>query len=490
MPVRANATRKVCPIDPRRGNQMTMRILVAASEMEPFATSGSFGESIASFSQALIAQGHEVSVVLPYYRQIREHGGAKPKRTGVTFSVPLGGGRVPCTICETRAPGGVQVFLVQREEFFDRSGLYGSDEGDYQDNSARFIYFSKCVVELAQRLDPAPDIIHAHSWQAAFVPVMVADQNLPMRTVLSAHSLEFQGNFWSYDFGLTNLPGNYFSPRGMEYYGSMNLLKSGILFADAVVLPGPRWVSEAQTPAFGSGLEPVIRENARKIEGIPNGINLPAKNDSDKAAKRQEWLSTAGFDEDGFLLVSVTDSMISDGMSVVVPALDRLIESGARIAVLGKVSTRNLASMEFAQRLYAGRLAWFPDADDSLVEKAISGSDCLLCAAPVEPNATTFIRAVHQGLIPIAQGNGGLEFLAPTWAPGEARGFGFPFYLHAPRALVDAVRAAKVCFNDSAQWADLVARASGTDYSWKRTASDTEALYKSLLARSPLRQAA
>ncbi len=166
-----------------------------------------------------------------------------------------------------RAPNGVQVFFVERDEFFDRSGLYGTAEGDYQDNSARFIFFSKCVIELAKRMEPAPEIIHAHNWQAALVPVFVADQRLSARTVLSAHTLAFQGNFWSYDFGLTNLSGGYFSPQGLEYYGSMNLLKAGILFAHSVVLPGPRFVSEAQTRSHGCGLDPVLARTRRQARG-------------------------------------------------------------------------------------------------------------------------------------------------------------------------------------------------------------------------------
>src|SRR5690606_27350301 len=128
---------------------------------------------------------------------------------------PLGSAKLPCAIREMRTPDGVRVFFVERDEFFDRSGLYGTAEGDYQDNAARFIFFSKCVVELAKRLEPAPDILHAHNWQAALVPTFAASSSLPSRTVLTAHSLEYQGNFWSYDFALTNLPSSVFSPRGL-----------------------------------------------------------------------------------------------------------------------------------------------------------------------------------------------------------------------------------------------------------------------------------
>ena len=155
----------------------------------------------------------------------------------------------------------MQVFLIARDEYFDRSGFYGVDGRDYQDNAARFIYFTKAVVELAGRMNPSPEILLANGWQTALLPVFVAERRLPYRTVLTPHSLAFQGNFWSYDFALTNLPGDYFSAHGVEYYGSMNCLKGGILFANAVVLPSERYVWESQTPEHGYGLENVLREH-------------------------------------------------------------------------------------------------------------------------------------------------------------------------------------------------------------------------------------
>ena len=117
-------------------------------------------------------------------------------------------------------------------------------------------------------MDPAPQILHANGWQTALLPVFVSQRRLPFRTVLTPHTLAYQGNFWSYDFGLTNLPGDYFSAHGVEYFGSMNCLKGGILFADAVVLPGGSYVHGAQTPEHGYGLENVLREHQHKLYGI------------------------------------------------------------------------------------------------------------------------------------------------------------------------------------------------------------------------------
>ena len=478
-----------------------MKILLAASELEPFTGPGEFSAAMRALSGELLALGHEVSVVLPWYRAARENGAAKAKKTGAKFTVPVGGGRFPCVIREMHAPNGVQVFFIERDEFFDRSGLYGGDDGDYQDNSARFIFFSKCVVELARRMEPAPEILHAHNWQAALVPVLAADQRLTARTVLSAHTLAYQGNFWSYDFGLTNLPGEYFSPRGLEYYGSMNLLKAGILYANSVVLPGPRYVSEAQTRGYGCGLDPVLREQSAKLEGISNGMDIekwnpatdkavpkPYKTAEAKSANRKAWLSASSLSPGGLQLLAVTDAMTDDGMQALLPALDRILESGARAAVLGKVSLQNLAAMEFARRKHAGRFAWLPDYDEPTLRLALAGSDALLCPSPVAPDARVFLRALRYGVLPACIACGGLNSLAPA-VRGNS-GYAFPFFSATPDALVDAVRHITRAQRDAAIWNVAIERAMAADFSWTATAASTEALYAAVLARFGMARAA
>ncbi len=482
-------------------NTFLMKILLAASELEPFTGPGEFSAAIRALSGELLVRGHEVSVVLPYYRAARENGAAKAKRTGAKFSVPVGGARFPCVIREMRAPNGVQVFFVERDEFLDRSGLYGTEESDYQDNSARFIFFSKCVVELAKRMEPAPEILHTHNWQAALVPVFAADQQLAARTVLSAHTLAYQGNFWSYDFGLTNLPIEYFSPRGLEYYGSMNLLKAGILYANSVVLPGPRYVGEAQTPAHGCGLDPVMREQAAKLEGIASGLDTAAWNPATdkalpkryqsaaaKSANRKKWLAETGLTPDGLQLLVVTEAMNDDGMTTLLPALDRLCESGACLAILGKVSSANLAGMEFARRRHAGQIAWLPDYDETALRLALGGSDALLCPAPVIPDAGVLLRGFRYGVVPIALACVGLQALAP--AARDGAGFGFPFFKETPEALIDAVRHVASVQRDSIAWNAVVDRAMAADFSWAANAAATEALYTAILAKAGLLRAA
>src|SRR6516225_12376442 len=253
-----------------------MKILMATSEFCPFASTGDLGGQVGILAAELKRLGHDVSVVMPLYRTVRESK-HDIRPVGTEFHVNLGGKRATADILETTSDG-IQVFMVRRDEYFDRSGIYGGDGRPYDDNAERFIFFSKVAVEFAQRITPSPEIIHCHDWTAALVPVFVRDRQLPFRTVLTIHNLEHQGSFWSFDFALTNLPGSYFGPRGLEFYGRLNFLKGGILYGDSVTLPGELALYEAFTPEGGHGLHLVLQENASRTTGIPFGTDYSATN--------------------------------------------------------------------------------------------------------------------------------------------------------------------------------------------------------------------
>ncbi len=166
--------------------------------------------------------------------------------TDLQLSIPLGSGTLNAKVWQAETDTGVRLFLIQRDEFYDRSHLYGVS-GDYADNAARFIFFSKAVVELARHLDPLPQILHLHDWQTGLIPALVRAQGLPFKTVFTIHNLAYQGSFWGFDFGLTNLPGEYFSAPGVEFYGYLNCMKGGIALAHQVTTVSPRYAEEIQT---------------------------------------------------------------------------------------------------------------------------------------------------------------------------------------------------------------------------------------------------
>lgn len=465
---------------------------MAASEMAPFVRTGELADAVADQARELRRLGHEVSVVLPYFRSVREGKTVKAKKSRAKFSVQVGASRMPCEIYEAKTPEGVQVYFVARDEYFDRSGLYGADDRDYQDNAARFIYFTKCALEFARRMEPMPDILQAFSWETALLPVFSRDQRLPFRTVLTPLSLEYQGNFWSYDFGLTNLPEEYFGARGVEYYGSMNCLKGGILYADAVVLSSEREVFEAQTPLHGCGMENVLREHQHKLCGIPSPAGVEGwktiKRDKARAALLEKLELEPGAARGVIALVS--DATAGAGLAGLFEALDRLLADDVRVALLGSVQPGDIFALEVARRAHRGRFVQVDQYDDELARLTLAGSDLFLVPGPVEPRAVWLRRAMLSGAVPVAAQCGGLFQFVRDWEPGRGAGNGFAFSTPTPDGLLDSCRRALDVLGDEQARQTLRARCEAMNFSHAAMAEGYQALYERLLGRAPSVRAA
>src|SRR6202047_367063 len=245
-----------------------MKVLMISAEGPPMLHAGALIDVSDALPRELRARGHEVAVALPFYREIRENPTFKEEDTGVTVDIRVGEKTYIAEYLQSHTASGVQLFLIRCDEFFDRDGIYGEHGVPYEDNAARFIFFSKAAVELARRLTPTPQVLHVHDWPAALVPVYVRAHRLPFATVLTIHHLAEQGSFWGLDFRLTNLHERFFTLRGVEFFGKLNFLKGGILFADRVTTVSERFRRETQTPECGCGLDAVLREHSHKLTAI------------------------------------------------------------------------------------------------------------------------------------------------------------------------------------------------------------------------------
>src|SRR5204862_7781893 len=250
-----------------------MRILMISAEGPPLARATALVDVLEALPRKLRAHKHEVAIVMPFYREISENMAFDLRDTGITVDIRLGAKNHVAEFIEGRTSGGVQTFFIRCDEFFGRASIYGEHGVAYEDDPARFIFFSKAALELARRMTPTPQILHVHDWAAALVPVLVADQRLPFATVLTIHHLAEQGSFWGLDFRLTNLPDRFFTLRGIEFLGKMNFLKGGILFAEKITTVSEHYRREIQTEEYGCGLDAVLRENAFKLEAVLHGAN-------------------------------------------------------------------------------------------------------------------------------------------------------------------------------------------------------------------------
>lgn len=475
-----------------------MKILMAATEMAPFARSGSLADSLHSLPEALQARGHQVSVVLPMFRSAREQKAFPLTPTKVRFSVPVGQANYECEVFQTRLPSGLQVFFLRRDEFFDRSGLYGNEGRDYEDNAARFIYFAKAVIELARRLDPTPEVIHGHDWPCGMIPVLAKVRGVTIPQVLTVHDLGFQGNFWSYDFGLTNLPSSYFSPSGVEFYGSLNFLKAGLVFADRVVFPSEILINEAMEPGQGCGLEALLREQRAKLVGIPEAVEptewdpstdsqiaarFSLADPSGKARCRAALLAECDLDQNPTRPVfgMVTRLLRNKGFDILLPALDRLLAGDNRLIVLGQGEPEYEVHLQIAARKHSGKMALLRRTDEIMARKIFAGADILLAPARLEEGGVRTMQAMRYGVVPIARASGGLRQLVEDYDPATGAGTGFVFYDFSANALVDAVRRAEEVWHSQDEWRALLQRVMAMDCSWGAAAERHEKLYRALV---------
>lgn len=475
-----------------------MKILHAASELTPFARTGGLGDVLEALPAALADRGHEVSVVLPCYRGLREDKRLNARDTRVRLNVLVGNRSLEAEVWEGRGPNGVQVFLIRRDESFDRSGIYGGEGRDYEDNAERFTFFSKCVVEIARRMSPPLDIIHVHDWQTALVPVLAKERKLPFQTVLTIHNLAYQGSFWGMDFGLTNLPGHYFGAGGVEFYGNLNLLKGGILYADAVTTVSETYAQEIQRPEYGAGLDAVIRENAHKLRGVLNGADYsewnPAKDKqiaktykpaslAGKKACRTALLKEAGLapDPTGPVYSMVTRLTEQKGIELIFPIIDRLLSNDARLIILGEGDPSYERELMIACRKHADRFAFRPVLDERLAHLIQAGSDVFLMPSHFEPCGLTAMYALKYGTLPIARATGGLYQIVQDYDPTTDSGTGFIFHDYSAEALWDAIQRANRLFADTEQWQTLMQRAMNADFSWSRSVVAYETVYKQVL---------
>jgi starch synthase len=474
-----------------------MKILMATSEFAPLASTGALGETVRTLAIELKRLGHEVSVAMPLYRSIRE-GRYQLEPSCDPLQVPLGEKKVTAEFLATKTSDGIPVFLVRRDEYFDRSGIYSGNERAYEDNSERFIFFAKAVVELARQITPALEIIHCHDWPTALIPVFVKDRRLPFLTALSVHDLEYQGSFWSFDFALTNLAGGYFSPRGIEFYNRLNFLKGGIVYADSVVFPGELVLYESFTQESGFGLNLVLQENANHTVGIPFGVDysltnppfekllsqkMKADSGNGKAACRQAILNQLELEsgDNDLLMVCPIEEVDNRALTDVIPVFDRLLTSNLRFILLGSEANSWVSDLMVTERKYPKRFAWSRETDPRLKSLALAGADLVLFPGSLGPRGITAITAMRYGTVPITGNRGGLRQIIVDFDPIQNEGSGLVYYRDHPEAIWDTVQRAFWLKRQPETWNKLISGCQAVDFSWPASARSFAQLYADLL---------
>lgn len=491
-----------------------LKILMAATEAVPLAKTGGLADVAGALPRELARQGHDVRLAIPRYGGIDGRAcGLEPR---MRLTVPGSAGAIEAAVEQGSLPAGggssavVPVYAVRHDPYFDRKGLYQEQGADYPDNLDRFAFFSRAVLELIEALDKTagwiPDVLHVHDWQTALCPVYLRTryagrpEHDRIASLLTLHNLGFQGVFPATDYAKTGLDRRLFTPKALEFYGSINLLKGGLLFADFLSTVSPTYSQEIQTPELGFGLEGIVRERRDRLVGIVNGIDtnewnpatdphLPHRySAADLSGKRlcktalQRELKLPGREVP--LLVLVSRLTAQKGVDLVADILPELMELDLQVVVLGCGDPIYESRLRSLEARYPEKLAVRIAFDESLAHRIEAAGDLFLMPSRYEPCGLSQLYSLRYGTIPIVRRTGGLADTVVAYAPSalrEGRATGFLFGEATSESLLTTVLLALNVYRTPQEWGVLVRAAMAADVSWSRSARAYVDLYRTIL---------
>jgi len=481
-----------------------MKILITTSEAVPFAKTGGLADVTGVLIDEYRKMGIESAIMLPLYRKIKQSAknfGIKPLKKEI--NVPLGEKVETGRLWEGRTPKGAPAYFIENDKFYDRDDLYGTPEGDFPDNSFRFTFYDRGVLESLKALKLNFDIIHCNDWQTALIPVYIKTiykNDFPnTKTLLTIHNLGYQGLFRSEDMPLTGLGWELFNIEGLEFYGKISFLKGGILFADILTTVSKNYAKEILTSEYGFGLDGVLKKRSKDLYGIINGIDYNEwnpENDSlitlsysmndlqgkDKCKKSLQ--KEYGFTPDNSMLIGMVTRLTSQkGLDLVAEAIGEIISSGAQVIILGKGDEALHKVFLGLQKKYRRRLYVKIGFDEALAHKIYAGSDIFLMPSRYEPCGLGQLIAMRYGTIPVGRKTGGLADTIREYNASNGTGTGFLFNGYSSNELLKTFRKAKKFFDDKPHWQRIQRNAMSQDFSWRHSAEGYLSLYEKALKK-------
>lgn len=466
-----------------------MKIAFFSSEVVPFAKTGGMADVCGALPAALEKLGHKVIIVMPMYRCVDTR----------RFKLK----RLNNRVLTTTTGNDIDVFFIDREEYFNRDGLYGDKNGDYEDNLQRFQYFCWEALMLLKQLHLRVDIIHCHDWQTALAPVYLR-VNLAkdtfyqgIKTVLSIHNLAFQGLFHKDLFPKLNLDSKLFSPEGLEFYDQINLLKGAILYSDRISTVSPTYSEEIQLPEYGCGLEGVLLSRKDDIKGILNGLDyaiwdpqtdsLIARNygaasldgkKENKAAVQKEFHLPQ---DDKPLFGFVGRLSYQKGIELIAEAAEEMAVLDFQMVFLGLGEAQYHNILERLALRFPENISISLKFNEELAHRIYAGCDFFLMPSVYEPCGLSQMISLSYGTVPIVYKTGGL---ADTIAPFENGGNGIVFDRYEKKALVEAVKKAVDLYRKPQRFKTLVKKIFQYRFRWEDSAREYEDLYRGVLSAS------
>lgn len=405
-----------------------MKIVFVSAELAPLVQSGGLGDAVSGLALALAARGHSIECVVPAYRMALESPACPALAPSGEIRIGLPSGELRGRwLVGTLAPG-VSLRLVDLPSLYDRPGLYRDDGPDYDDNPLRFMALARAAAYLCEA-EP-PDVLVAHDWHAALAVatlrvVFARGASRRTATLQVVHNNAYQGRTAPDLYPLTGLPPGHYHPDGIEAWGSLCLLKAGIMYADRIVTVSPGYAREIQRTPAGEGLEGAYTFLSHRLVGITNGLDserfdpahdaaIPARFSAEapagKAACREDLLRALGLaaTPPGRLVGAIGRLALQKGWDVLADAADFLVAGGASLVLLGDGDPVIEARLAAASERAPKRIAFRTGFDDALARRIYAGCDAIIVPSRFEPCGLVQLIAQRYGAVPVAHRVGGL----------------------------------------------------------------------------------
>ena len=492
----------------------SLNLLVAASEASPYAKTGGLADVAGALPQELAKLGHDVILLLPRYRCLNESG--RSFRPIAKLPVRTPQGLVEALIEEDviSVPGnptGVRVWAIRHEGYFDRPGLYQERGLDYPDNLDRFVFYSRAIIEtivyLRRERNWRTDLLHLHDWQTALSSVYLKTTDRSraeleaVKTVLTLHNVGYQGLFPGSAFPKTGLSPSLFSFNALEFHGSVNLLKGGIVFSDSLTTVSPTYAREILTPEGGFGLDGALRNRRADLQGIVNGIDvdlwnpvtdpyLPAaysvKDRTGKLVCKRALQREFKLPETQAPLLAMIGRMTSQkGFDLVETVIPRLAALDVQLVILGTGDPAYEDAFKFLRVRYPDCTGLYIGFNEGLAHRVEGGADILVMPSRYEPCGLSQLYSLRYGTVPVVRKTGGLaDTVVPltprTLQAGTATGFHVEE--HTTESLEAALKYAIQVFRDPQRWNRLIEAGMRSDVSWMRSAKAYEELFRRVVS--------
>jgi starch synthase len=482
-----------------------LKILYVCSEAVPFVKTGGLADVSSALPRALRTLGHDVRLALPCYGTIPEELKGTPAGTCCAH---FDSGTAFGAVRVSQMPGtDIPVYLIEHDLYFMRDHPYGRGDHEYADNLERFCFFCLSVLDGVPHTGWTPDVVHCHDWHTAAIPVYLKTRLADhpawkgKATVFTIHNLAYQGRYPSTLMPKTGLGWELFTPRFLEFYGDINLMKGGILFASKINTVSPTYAKEIQTEVAGHGLEGVLRSRAKDLSGIANGVdhavwdpatdplieahyspaNLSGKHRCKRSLQRRLDLPVRDVPLFGIVSRLVWDK----GLDLLILSFDRLFESDIQIVVQGKGDSWVQGQLLEAAQRYPGKLSVNLLYDESLAHQIYAGSDFYLMPSRTEPCGLSQLYAMAYGSIPIVHETGGLadsviDASPANLAAGTATGFTFKDF--TDEMFLEAVHCAVRAYEQPDLLHALQSAGMTKDGTWDVSARAYEELFRKAIA--------